>query len=739
MSVSACSVGLDLSGPRAAEAHRMSSPPPTDASSNNDMTNPIEEFQDDRPQQDQLVESSARASANTDSRIDEGGSDEFVDDRPDVCNSTEDTGKQASLVPEVIEDETDRTGSQPTEDPEYLDGGTQESALDALADGSWNPSTISRAFDVTGNVANSIMEMGSDASHVLKVEDNTGDLTEWPGIGDASASSIRSTIPLLKSRGITRYGLPLSDDDDQATEHTGGDISLDDDLQESYGRHDRIAPETGELARWENSDGHALWVTYDTTVPEHRAYSVESDWGAVKLDIGPDEVDGWVANLADRADTMVDDDSSGGRDEWADAVEYLREFYGDTYDDRITLSTDLMDHGTEEGLDVPQSVGGEAVTQPLIRYQDIPPEDAWTQIMNSVGQREADQIRELLVSFAAAERETGADVDEDADDLEGVESVTEQTVMEGIVGSLDVPEPWMIVDAHEDAEQEPSILVEHPDGYLAEIWLRGEDVSSGVGKWDVEYVDPVGTRRDGSGQFHESAQDALDELVPHIKEVRAEERDRAEQQAEQEDIDWPETIGRFRLREQTVSDTHAEYRTDYLAGYGILGTKRRERSEGIRFYDDTRKYHFMDETYARKKTAIETAEEKLTDLTETLDEREDAVIEQNDIPDHVLPHRYRGDLDDQDSGSDDVPDSKPRQMGVSPDDTDQLTVDIRFATEGISASVYAISETPNRTDLLEEAWYTWTEVDELTTDTESHIIFEIPVQHSQNENEDAAD
>ena len=77
----------------------MSSPPPTDASSNNDMTNPTEEFQDDRPQQDQLVESSARASANTDSRIDEGGSDEFVDDRPDVCNSTEDTGKQASLVP----------------------------------------------------------------------------------------------------------------------------------------------------------------------------------------------------------------------------------------------------------------------------------------------------------------------------------------------------------------------------------------------------------------------------------------------------------------------------------------------------------------------------------------------------------------------------------------------------------------------------------------------------------------
>lgn len=499
----------------------MPSPPPTDASSNN-STNSTGEVVD--------------------------RSDEFVDNRNDVCDPPANPGEQASLASEVIEGQTDLTGSQATEDPEYLDGGTRESALDALANGSWTPSTITRAFEVTGNVANSIKEMGSGASHVLKVEDNTEDLSEWPGIGDASAKSIRTTIPKLKARGITRHGLPIKVNA-QAIEDAGGDV----------------------------------------------------------------------------------------------------------------------------------------------------------------------------------------------DELEGVESVTEQTVMEGIVDSLDVPEHWTIVDEHEDAEQEPSILVEHPDGYLAEMWLRDDDVSSGAGEWDIEYFDPVGTRRDGSGQFHESAQDALDELVPHIKEVRAEERDRAEQQAEQEDIDWPETIGRFRLREQTVSDTHAEYRTDYLAGYGILGTKRRERSEGIRFYDDTRKYHFMDETYARKKTAIETAEEKLTDLTETLDEREDAVIEQNDIPDHVLPHRYRGDLDDQDSGSDDVPDSKTRQMGVSPDDTDQLTVDIRFATEGISASVYAISETPNRTDLLEEAWYTWTEVDELTTDTESHIIFEIPVQHSQNENEDAAD
>jgi len=273
--------------------------------------------------------------------------------------------------------------------------------------------------------------------------------------------------------------------------------------------------------------------------------------------------------------------------------------------------------------------------------------------MKKVSQREADQIRKLLVSFAATGGETG----DDADDLEGVESVTEQTVMEGIVGSLDVPEPWMIVDEHEDAERAPSILVEHPGR------LSGRNVAPGrrrlLRRRQVGHRvhRPDGDPRDGSGQFHESARDALDELVPHIKEVRAEERDRAEQQAEQEDVEWPETIGRFRLREQNASVTHAEYRTDYLAGYGILGTKRQERSENIRFYDDTRKYHFMDERYARKKTAIETAEEKLTNLTETLDEREDEVIEQNDIPDHVLPHRYRDDLDDdQDGGINDVND-----------------------------------------------------------------------------------
>jgi hypothetical protein len=148
--------------------------------------------------------------------------DEFVDNRTDMCEKAPNSGEQISPVSEVIEGQTDLTGSQATEDPEYFDGGTRESALHALADGSWTPSTITRGFDVTGNVANSIMEMGSDVSHVLKVKDNTGDLTEWPGIGDASAKSIRSTIPLLKTRGITRHSLPVDVDDED--EQDGGGV-----------------------------------------------------------------------------------------------------------------------------------------------------------------------------------------------------------------------------------------------------------------------------------------------------------------------------------------------------------------------------------------------------------------------------------------------------------------------------------------------------------------------------------
>jgi len=521
--------------PHETEANSVSSPQPTDTTSNT-STDSAEEFQDDRPQQDQLVEASPRASATTDSKIDEGGSEEFVDDRTNVSETNEDAGEQSALVSTAIEGQVDLTGNQATEEPEYLDGRTRENALDALAEGSWTPSTISRAFDVTGSVANSIMEMGPDVSHVLKVEDNTDDLTEWPGIGDVSARSIRSTVHELKARGVTRYGLPVD----------------------------------------------------------------------------------------------VDDDSGLGRDE--------------------------------------------------------------------------------------------RDDDDDVDGLDGVESASEQTVKEGIAESLDVPDLWVIVDEHEAAEREPSILVEHPDGYVAEMWLRDEDVPSGACKWDIEYVDPAGTRRDGSGSFHDDAQEALNQLVPHIQEVRAEKRNRAFQQAEQEAVEWPSSIGRYHIDENTESDTHAEYTTRYLRGKTPLGLDYGDDALKIRFFDDTRAYHVGDETFARKKTAIAATQDILNERTRKLNEQESQTVEETDLEPHQIP-----------TSSPLQPDSSR----LTADGAEQYTVDIRFATDGISASVYVVSETPGQVDLLEEAWYTWGEVEELTRDSASHITFELAVQHSEIEDEDA--
>lgn len=49
------------------------------------------------------------------------------------------------------------------------------------------------------------------------------------------------------------------------------------------------------------------------------------------------------------------------------------------------------------------------------------------------------------------------------------------------------------------------------------------------------------------------------------------------------------------------------------------------------------------------------------------------------------------------------------------------TVDIRFTNEGFSASVY----TGEGNAVEDEAWFTWDEVEEMKSDEESHITFEL--------------
>ena len=54
-------------------------------------------------------------------------------------------------------------------------------------------------------------------------------------------------------------------------------------------------------------------------------------------------------------------------------------------------------------------------------------------------------------------------------------------------------------------------------------------------------------------------------------------------------------------------------------------------------------------------------------------------------------------------------------------EVDEHVVDIRFTLEGFSASVYG-----ENNQVVDESWFTWAEVDELKSDEESHVTFQIP-------------
>lgn len=97
---------------------------------------PTDEWTDDRPEQDSLVEESSRASADTESRIDEGGSDEFADDRT-LYDPADDVGEQSSLVPDRLEGQADLTGEEATEEPTYVEEG-RDSEMPETIGPYWN-------------------------------------------------------------------------------------------------------------------------------------------------------------------------------------------------------------------------------------------------------------------------------------------------------------------------------------------------------------------------------------------------------------------------------------------------------------------------------------------------------------------------------------------------------------------------------------------------------------------------
>lgn len=211
---------------------------------------------------------------------------------------------------------------------------------------------------------------------------------------------------------------------------------------------------------------------------------------------------------------------------------------------------------------------------------------------------------------------------------------------------IDLPDEWQFLSdsaQRPDMARDGAIFLEHPAGYVAEIWRRYPEVARGssapqeqhgVGKWDVEYIDPKGTRRDGSDTFHDSPQDAVDVLAAHIDEVMQARAEEQFQAAEMEAVEWPQRIGRFTLSNHSPS--HATYKASYIRKHSILGKDRTSNTLKIRFYEDTGKYHFRGDwssdefdtaAVPRKCDAITTARDQLAARTKTIEELEQKVLD----------------------------------------------------------------------------------------------------------------
>jgi len=199
---------------------------------------------------------------------------------------------------------------------------------------------------------------------------------------------------------------------------------------------------------------------------------------------------------------------------------------------------------------------------------------------------------------------------------------------------IDVPRLWDIVE--ESTANVPGL--DHTiDDYQIEL-VREDD------GWFPYYYDPEGRRRMGSDRPHDQPQDAIDTAAEYIQSVRADKRNLAEQDAEAQRVEWPETMGRFHLVPDQHSPKRAVYKLRYLAGYTVLGTKYRTEEVEIRWYSDTEQYHISDgslkpdyPSFGRKSSAIEAAREIMREKSERCKQIEAKVADKNDLAAHHVP------------------------------------------------------------------------------------------------------
>lgn len=566
--------------------------------SDRDTYDPTTEWSDDRPRNETLVDDDARA--DREPEIDQGGSDEFADDRAttDADLDEPDAGSQASLVEEAVDDEggqMDLTGSQATTGAEWDDGDPDDDGelFDGEERGRIKHHAISNDLDL---LLMSPKQAGDswqiEDFHAVGIETTdefvrrglTGDFTDVDGVGEATSERLEEAAAIANER------LDLVvDDADQAD-------GLLDEMRE---RVERFKTE------------------------RQRPMPDDEVEGTIYQGIDRREIPDSGLSLSDITDWTYINDERENPEERETFQNFMADVYGSATPDADPdplYAVVHADHGPARYI---EGFGADEAAA------------------KAHAEEMGDDYEVRYDSGQAAHQDTEAD---DAEDLPGAESVTEQTVAEGMV---DAPEPWQHVADHEDAEKAESILLTHPDGYLAEIWQRADDVhqqsdldltaeQAGAGKWDVEYVDPNGTRRDGSDGFHDDPQEAMDQLAPFIKQRRADRRNRAEQTAEMERVEWPEKIGRFRLK-PNHSEDHAEYHTSYLRTVTVLGRQHGQDSLKINHYQDTGHYHIRDGfgtdggEFDRKAPAIEQAREYLEDRSEELADIEASVREEHDL------------------------------------------------------------------------------------------------------------
>jgi len=82
---------------------------------------------------------------------------------------------------------------------------------------------------------------------------------------------------------------------------------------------------------------------------------------------------------------------------WSAAVTQLRSEYGDTYGDRVEAAAAIK----RAASNAPQELGGEAVLQPLLRYQDCDPDDARHLIEQKHGDEIAARVQDAVIEYVA--------------------------------------------------------------------------------------------------------------------------------------------------------------------------------------------------------------------------------------------------------------------------------------------------------------------------------------------------